>query len=181
MIIEHGALIYNTKLDAEWAKMHEPSIGTLKQRKGILWNYENILKKSLVTASSGRYGSFRLDPKDNPGMTQSDLEKSVKNLPKELSYVRNNTFIDIMPKNATKILAMKYLVTKLKINWNDTFFVGDDYNDADALKEIFHAYTHSGATPAIIRLVKKRKGYISPYKSFDAINDILLRIKNYHN
>ncbi len=177
-ILEHGSIILKkNNQDKEWSKKLKSIIGTNHSKRGILWDYQNYLKTlGIKTISRERRGSCRIDPKDNTEFTKSELAKILTKKPIELTYVKNESFFDIIPIEATKSKAMKYLARKLKIEGKKCYFVGDDYNDLEAIKSIAHSFTTQNAVKPIIAAVKNKKGYVSKKKNYAGINDILRRL-----
>lgn len=181
-ILEHGAILVHTSdIDKKLYSQFIGTVGNFNTKKGIIWDYMKKLGSlGIETDSEGRYASFKIDPEKNRHYSKKRLESLLDKCPQQLISIKNQRFIDIIPREATKDLTMVYLIKKLGISASNVFFVGDDYNDLEALKMAKYSFTHSGAVKEVIAVVKKNNGYVSKHKDYNGINDILTRIKMYH-
>ena len=67
----------------------------------------------------------------------------------EVVVYRNTTFIDVVPKGCSKGEGVNYVKEREAIDINDTYAIGDSYNDISMFKEVKHSFTFDSSEDGI--------------------------------
>jgi HAD superfamily hydrolase (TIGR01484 family) len=180
VVLEHGCLILDrTEIDTRYAARFRKYIGNPynPRTKGVLWEYEKVLQnKGYKTDSKGRIASFRIDPGTNNLSSKERRALMEMKHPYGIKIVRNLNFIDFIPPTGGKDNAIAYMLNKFGTSWRQVACMGDDYNDISMLSKARYTFTHASALSQVKRLVKSKKGYVSPYSAHNGTVDILKQV-----
>ncbi len=182
-IIEHGCVVLDgDDVDVHWHERMSSVVGTLGNKDGALWEYEQrLLDQGYRTDSEGRSASFRLF-KDRPDNLSEDertyIEKKVEDEMGHagLTTTRNIDMLDVIPAAGGKANAMKYLVEQYGLGVRDVVALGDDFNDIDMLEYACEALCPGNAKPVVRELVRAKNGYVSDLGGHAGTVDILTKI-----
>lgn len=158
IVCDVGTTIYfkdngDFKNHSQWQQMFVKDWGKIKSKQvmGILRDLENLTPQE--EKDQGNYKVSYYTPLD---IDQKSLKNKIDNKLSrfQISYtiliteneIDNFCYLDILPKSATKLDALNYVVTYLKLNKDNVVYCGDSGNDLIPLVSGYKAIVVNNAS-----------------------------------
>lgn len=181
-ILEDGGVIVDDRgnFDMDWLRLMENTIGPAHdvingiKAGGDLWGFKRMLEARYKESSEMRFAdegflaSFKIEfPISDKPLLARDISAYLSDkgitFPDSLKYSYNSKYnsLVIIPRQAGKANAAKYIADRHHVAMENVAAMGDDYNDQDVLRLAGYAFTTSDAEEQIRELVAgKEKGWI---------------------
>ncbi len=171
-ILEHGSVIIKgAQINQDWhSQMQAVNNGSLETY------LQDLQSEGYNTDSHGRHASARVFHNTADDLSENEKkEVETRGHPEGITTTRNKGFLDLIPMQAGKANAIKYIIGNN--GPKKVFCIGDDINDLSMLGMGYNSMTLASGFSEAIEMVKKVDGYVSPYKFHAGTIDMLKQIK----
>jgi hydroxymethylpyrimidine pyrophosphatase-like HAD family hydrolase len=173
-ILEHGARILDREFneDQAWAERfmwHEEAVLEIK---------DSLEKLDWRIVDQGRRTFIQVKAFENPHRSIdefNDLCENV-NMPPGFAKTFNLGNLTLMPDNASKGLAVEYLLESKYKHLHHTIAIGDDINDLSFMEKCRQVFVLGSSVPEVKERAVKEKWTVSKAPHFAGINEIFMMI-----
>jgi hydroxymethylpyrimidine pyrophosphatase-like HAD family hydrolase len=170
-ILENGGAILDGDLRVHpvWSARMEPD-------RRVLATFSRLLTADgWILDTAGRETGIRIRRRDNPHRPADEFAALLHppQLPESLRVTMNLGHIDIIPLNAGKHNAVRFLMEERGCSRHETIGIGDDVNDIEYLREVGRAYLLASSYPEAVREAEREGWTVSEHSHFEGIHEIL--------